>query len=142
MNGTLLVICCCSAFGLKFDGIIGQGRHRWSDEIAQHLDSKWATLVPIACSLWRRFVELISVIHRLISVNGIMSSTVYLEQGGDSSEDALIARLRRFVEDSDLSFYQIASRAGTTGTILSMWLSGAAKPNTTDLLQIERLLKG
>jgi hypothetical protein len=110
--------------------------------LRQNLDSKWATLVPIACSFWRRFAELISVIHRLISVNGIMSSTVYLEQGGDSNEDALIARLRRFVEDSDLSFYQIASRAGTTGTILSMWLSGAAKPNTTDLLQIETLLKG
>ena len=71
-----------------------------------------------------------------------MSSTVYFEQGGDSSKDALIARLRRFVEDSDLTFYQIASRIGTTGTILSMWLSGAAKPSANDLLQIECLLKG
>jgi len=86
--------------------------------------------------------RIIFVIHRLISVNGIMSSTVYFEQGGDSSKDALIARLRRFVEDSDLTFYQIASRVGTTGTILSMWLSGAAKPSANDLLQIECLLKG
>ena len=71
-----------------------------------------------------------------------MSSTVHLDQGEDSSEDALIVRLRRFVEDSDLSFYQIASRVGTTGTVLSMWLSGAAKPNAIDLLQIESLLNG
>ena len=71
-----------------------------------------------------------------------MATVVNSKEGEGLSREALIARLRRFVEDSDLSFYQIASRAGTTGTILSMWLSGAAKPNTTDLLQIERLLKG
>jgi hypothetical protein len=36
-----------------------------------------------------------------------MSSTVYLEQGGDSSEDALIVRLRRFVVDSILAFIKL-----------------------------------
>ena len=89
----------------------------------------------------RPICRIILARRRLISVNGIMSSIVYLKQGMASSEEALIGRLMHFVEDSDLTFYQIASRIGTTGTILSMWLSGAARPNTTDLTQIESLLK-
>jgi len=35
-------------------------------------------------------------------------------------ERVLVARLRQFVEDSDLSFYKIASRIGTSGGILSL----------------------
>jgi len=56
-----------------------------------------------ASTPWSLFLapicRIIFVILRLTSVNGIMSFTVHFEQGGDSSEDALIARLRRFVED-------------------------------------------
>jgi transcriptional regulator with XRE-family HTH domain len=55
-------------------------------------------------------------------------------------EDALIARLRRLVEGSDLSFYKIASRVGTSGTILSMWLAGSAKPRAEELDRIEKFL--
>ena len=43
-------------------------------------------------------------------------------------ERTLVARLRQFIEDSDLSFYKIASRVGTSGGILSMWLAGTARP--------------
>ena len=50
------------------------------------------------------------------------------KDGGESSEKALVARLRQFVEDSDLSFYKIASRIGTSGGILSMWLAETTKP--------------
>jgi hypothetical protein len=70
-----------------------------------------------------------------------MFSIVHSKEGEEPSHEALIGRLRRFVEDSDLSFYQIASRVGTTGTILSMWLARTAKPNTTELASIENLLQ-
>ncbi|HEV3210947.1 MAG TPA: hypothetical protein VGY91_11850 [Chthoniobacterales bacterium] len=63
-------------------------------------------------------------------------------EGEKPSEQALIDRLRRFVEDSDLSFYQIALRIGTTGTILSMWLAGTAAPHAAELRGIERVLTG
>ena len=45
----------------------------------------------------------------------------------DGALAEVIFRLRRFVEDSDLSFYQIASSLGIPSTILSMWLAGTAK---------------
>jgi hypothetical protein len=49
-----------------------------------------------------------------------MSSVVNLKEGGEpTNEAALIVRLRRFVKNSDLSFYQIASLIGTSGTILA-----------------------
>jgi len=44
-------------------------------------------------------------------------------------ERALLARLREFVENSDLSFYKIASHIGTSGGILSLWLAGTALRN-------------
>src|SRR5215469_8080069 len=50
------------------------------------------------------------------------------KEGEEPSEKALVARLRQFVEDSDLSFYKIASRIGTSGGILSLWLAGTARP--------------
>ena len=50
------------------------------------------------------------------------------KEGEESSEKSLVARLRQFVEDSDLNFYKIASRIGTSGGTLSMWLSERAKP--------------
>jgi transcriptional regulator with XRE-family HTH domain len=64
------------------------------------------------------------------------------KDGGESSEKALVARLRQFVQDSDLSFYKIASRIGTSGGILSMWLSERAKPGPEKLDAIEKFLKG
>ena len=64
------------------------------------------------------------------------------KEGEESSEKSLVARLRQFVEDSDLNFYKIASRIGTSGGILSMWLSERAKPGPEELVAIEKFLKG
>ena len=58
------------------------------------------------------------------------------------ADESLIGRLRRFIEDSPLTFYQIASLIGTSGTILSMWIAGTARPHTMELIAIDRLLKG
>jgi DNA transposition AAA+ family ATPase len=63
------------------------------------------------------------------------------KDGGESSEKALVARLRQFVEDSDLSFYKIASRIGRSGGILSMWLAERARPRPEELAAIEKFLK-
>jgi DNA transposition AAA+ family ATPase len=63
-------------------------------------------------------------------------------EGEGSSERAILARLRQFVENSDLSFYKIASRIGTSGGILSMWLAGTARPHAEQLAAIEKFLKG
>jgi DNA transposition AAA+ family ATPase len=63
------------------------------------------------------------------------------KEGEEKSDVALIVRLRRFVEDSDLSLYQIASLIGTSGTILSMWLAGTAKPQIAEGAEVEKLLK-
>jgi DNA transposition AAA+ family ATPase len=62
-------------------------------------------------------------------------------EGEESSERALVARLRQFVEDSDLSFYKIASRIGTSGGILSMWLAGTTRPHGEELAAIEKFLE-
>jgi len=71
-------------------------------------------------------------------VNGFVS---FPKEGEEPNEEALIRRLRRFVEHSDLSFYQIASLIGTSGSTLSMLLAGTARPNTTELAAIDRFLK-
>jgi DNA transposition AAA+ family ATPase len=63
------------------------------------------------------------------------------KEGEEAGEKALVARLRQFVENSDLSFYKIASRIGTSGGILSMWLSGTARPSAEELAAIEKFLK-
>ena len=63
------------------------------------------------------------------------------KEGEAARERVLVARLRQFVENSDLSFYKIASRVGTSGGILSMWLAGTAKPHEEELAAIE-ILKG
>ncbi len=70
-----------------------------------------------------------------------MVSVVNSTEGEEPSEETLIVRLRRFVEDSDLSLYQIASLIGISGTMLSMWLAGTARPHMTELNEIEKLLK-
>jgi DNA transposition AAA+ family ATPase len=62
-------------------------------------------------------------------------------EGEAAREGALVARLRQFVEDSDLSFYKIASRVGTSGGILSMWLAGTARPRAEELAAIEKFLQ-
>jgi len=64
-----------------------------------------------------------------------------LRQQEEQSQASLSARLRRFVENSDLSFYQIASRLGTSGAILSMWIAETTRPRTaTELDEIGKLL--
>jgi DNA transposition AAA+ family ATPase len=70
-----------------------------------------------------------------------MATVVNSKEGEELSREGLIARLRRFVEDSDLSFYRIASLIGTSGTTLSMWLAGTVRPQMTELDEIERLLR-
>jgi DNA transposition AAA+ family ATPase len=71
-----------------------------------------------------------------------MDFVVRSNEGEEPSEEALVARLRQFVEDSDLSFYKIASRIGTSGGILSMWLAGTAWPHSEKLAAIEKFLEG
>jgi hypothetical protein len=63
-------------------------------------------------------------------------------EGREPNEEALVERLRQFVEKSDLSFYRIASRIGTSGGTLSMWLAGKARPRADELAAIEKFLKG
>ena len=69
-----------------------------------------------------------------------MLPAAHSKEGKEPNEEALVGRLRRFIDDSDLSFYRIASLIGTSGTFLSMWLARTAKPNTAELAEIERLL--
>ena len=64
------------------------------------------------------------------------------KEGREPNEEALVERLRQFVENSDLSFYKIASRIGTSGGTLSMWLAGKARPHAKELAAIEKFLKG
>jgi DNA transposition AAA+ family ATPase len=71
----------------------------------------------------------------------LMAFTRHSEEGEKAIERALVARLRQFVENSDLSFYRIASRVGTSGGILSMWLAGTARPHAEELAAIEKLLQ-
>jgi DNA transposition AAA+ family ATPase len=70
-----------------------------------------------------------------------MPPVVHSKEGEEPHQEALIARLWRFVEHSDLSFYQIASRIGTSGTMLSMWLAGTASPCAAESIKIDRVLK-
>ena len=51
------------------------------------------------------------------------------KEGREPNEEALVERLRQFVENSDLSFYKIASRIEKSAAILSMWLAGKARPH-------------
>ena len=51
------------------------------------------------------------------------------KEGGESREEALVESLKQFIEDFDLSFYEIASRIETSAAILSMWLAGKARPH-------------
>jgi DNA transposition AAA+ family ATPase len=62
------------------------------------------------------------------------------KDGEESNENTLVARLRQFVENSDLSFYKIASRIGTSGGILSLWLAGTTRPRAEELAAIEKFL--
>ena len=62
--------------------------------------------------------------------------------GSKEGGEAQVERLKQFVEASDLSFYEIASRIGTSAGILSMWLAGKTKPHAEELAAIEKFLKG
>jgi hypothetical protein len=79
-----------------------------------------------------------SSMSAVFPLNGFMVLTRIKEEG-EPGEKALIERLRRFIEGSDLSFYKIASRVGASGTTLSMWLAGTARPQAEDLAEIEKL---
>ena len=72
---------------------------------------------------------------------GFMAFVTGSKDGGEPSEKELVAQLRKFVEDSDLSFYKIASRIGTSGGILSMWLARTTRPRPNELDAIERFLE-
>ena len=65
------------------------------------------------------------------------------KEGEEVRERVLVAvaRLRQFIEDSDLSFYKIASCVGASGGILSMWLAGTARPRAEELAAIEKFLQ-
>jgi hypothetical protein len=47
-----------------------------------------------------------------------MDFVMHSKKGGESSEEALVEKLKQFVEDFDISFYEIASRIGTSGGTL------------------------
>jgi DNA transposition AAA+ family ATPase len=64
------------------------------------------------------------------------------KEGREPNEEALVERLRQFVENSDLSFYKIASRIGTSGGTLSMSLTGKPRPHAEELAAIGKFLKG
>ena len=64
------------------------------------------------------------------------------KEGRKPNEEVLVERLRQFVENSDLSFYKIASRIGTSGGTLRMSLAGKARPHAEELASIEKVLKG
>jgi hypothetical protein len=64
------------------------------------------------------------------------------QEGSEPNADALLERLRQFVENSDLSFYKIAARIGTSGGMLSIWLVRKARPCAEELAAIENFLKG
>ena len=70
-----------------------------------------------------------------------MSTAVNSKEGEESRRRELVARLKRYVEDSDLSFYRIATLVGTSGTNLSMWLAGTNRPKSAELDGIEKLFE-
>jgi hypothetical protein len=77
---------------------------------------------------------------RLIALYTGIFAVLQLRAHGDVCVQQPRTSLWQFLEDSDLSIYQIAERVGTSGTILSMWLAGTAKPHRTALVGIERIL--
>jgi hypothetical protein len=72
---------------------------------------------------------------------GFMAFVTGPKDGGEPSEKELVAQLRKFVEDLDLSFYKIASCIGTSGGILSMWLARTTRPHPNELDAIEKFLE-
>ena len=71
-----------------------------------------------------------------------MSFIVNSKQEKEPIEVEQTNRLRRLIEDSDLSLYQIASLIGTSPTILSMWLCRKKnRPHMTELDEIEKLIR-
>jgi DNA transposition AAA+ family ATPase len=70
-----------------------------------------------------------------------MGISLNSKEGEESRRRELVFRLRRYVEDSDLSFYRIATLVGTSGTNLSMWLAGTNRPKTSELNEIEKLFE-
>jgi len=79
--------------------------------------------------------------YRSFRQNGFMVFEERSKEGEAARERALVGRLRQFIEDSDISFYKIASRVGTSGGILSMWIAGTARPRAEELAAIKRFLQ-
>jgi len=90
----------------------------------------------------RKFLEKMIAPDGLLPVKGFMDFAARSKEGREPNEEALVERLRQFVENSDLSFYKIASRIGTSGGTLSMWLAGKPRPHAEELAEIEKFLKG
>lgn len=67
------------------------------------------------------------------------------ETGNTVSEEldglALTRKLKRFVEESDLSLPKIATEMGIFSATLSMWIAGTTKPSRTELLAIKYYLE-
>ena len=70
-----------------------------------------------------------------------MDFATHSQEGREPNEEALVERLRQFVENSDLSFYKIASRIGTSGGTLSMWLAGSLACTEKNWLRLKNSLK-
>lgn len=60
---------------------------------------------------------------------------------GSPVDEAVVERLKQFVEDLDISFHEIASRTGTSAGMLSIWLVGRAKLHAEELAAIENVLR-
>jgi DNA transposition AAA+ family ATPase len=67
------------------------------------------------------------------------------ETGNTVSEEldglALTRKLKRFVEESDLSLPKIATEMGIFSATLSMWIAGTTKSSRTELLAIKYYLE-
>src|SRR3979411_1541182 len=103
---------------------------------------------PKTLRLWKDRRELCEAFPGIISLRptassderGFMAFVTGPKDGGEPREKELVERLRKIVEDSDLSFYKIASRIGTSGGILSMWLAETTRPRPEELDAIQKFL--
>ena len=59
---------------------------------------------------------------------------------GEMEEQAVVAGLRRFVEDSDLSITRIATLIGVSPEALKNWIEGTTRLRPAKLLKIKGFL--
>ena len=60
---------------------------------------------------------------------------------GEMEEQAVVAGLRRFVEDSDLSITRIATLMGVSAGALKTWIEGTTSLRPAKLLEIKGFLR-